>query len=121
MIHISINNSLNLLTVSYRQHVTLTELQQLRPQIEALLQQLQPGFQLLTDLSGLDSMDYACAEEIGQLMNLWRAKGLGKVVRIISDPKKDIGFKVLSYFHYGHDVPVATCETVAEAMEHLSA
>ena len=35
------------------------------------------------------------------------------------DPRKDIGFKVMSLFHYGHDVPIVTCETLDEAQKKL--
>jgi hypothetical protein len=115
----TINPKLNLLAMSYGQHVTPKELQQQRPQIEQLLEQLQPGFCILTDLSGLDRMDYACAPQIEHNMDLCRRKGVGKVVRVISDPHKDIGFRVMSYFHYGHGVPITTHETVAEAMADL--
>ena len=119
MFKTTINTNLNLLAMSFSQHVTALELQKHRSQSEALVQQLQPGFCILTDLSSLDSMDFACATAIEHIMDLCRAKGVGKVVRIIPDPKKDIGFKKMSYFHYGHHVPIATCETVAEAMERL--
>jgi anti-anti-sigma regulatory factor len=112
----TINPKLNLLTMSFGQHVTPKECQELRPQIEQLLEQLQPGFCILTDLSGLDRMDYACAPQIEQVMDVCRRKGVGKVVRVISDPRKDIGFRVMSYFHYGHGVPITTHECVAEAM-----
>ena len=115
----TINPKLNLLTMSYGQHVTPKELQQQRPQIEQLLEQLQPGFCILTDLSGLDRMDYACAPQIEQVMDLCRRKGVGKVVRIISDTHKDIRFRVMSYFHYGHGIPITTHETIAEAMADL--
>ena len=41
------------------------------------------------------------------------------MVRIVPDPKKDIGFQVMSYFHYGPDVNIVTCENMDEAMRAL--
>jgi anti-anti-sigma regulatory factor len=120
MIHTALIAKLNLLAVSYSQHVTVAELEQFRPQIEAMLNQLPPGFQLLADLTGLDTMDYDCATEIAKAMDLCHAHGVRKVVRVVPDPRKDIGLRVMSYFHYGHNVPVITCETVAEALDHLA-
>jgi hypothetical protein len=119
MFLLTVNPKLNLLTMSFGQHVTPAELRKQRPLAEQLLQQLQPGFCILTDLSGLDEMDYDCATGIEQMMDLFQRKGVGKVVRVIADPRKDIGFRVMSYFHYGQGVPITTHETVAEAMEAL--
>jgi anti-anti-sigma regulatory factor len=115
----TVNPKLNLLTMSFGQHVTPKECQQQNSKIEQLLQQLQTGFCILTDLSGLEEMDFACARHIEQMMDLCRRKGVGKVVRVISDPRKDIGFRVMSYFHYAPTVPITTHQTVAEAMEQL--
>ena len=65
-------------------------------------------------------MDYACADEIRSFMELVRGKGVSEVVRVIPEPSKDIGFTLMSYFHYGHDVPFLTCETLEEAEKKLS-
>lgn len=110
----------NLVLVTFRGHVDLPEARQSRHEVAAAVEGMARGFRLLTDLSELDSMDYACAKEIEASMDLFRAKGVAKVVRVVPDPHKDIGFKVMSYFHYGKDVPILTCETRAEALEKLA-
>ena len=92
-----------------------------RPKLVAALATVRPGFRLLTDLSELAEMKYACAKEIEAMMDLVRKKGVAEVVRVIPDPHKDIGFKVMSFFHYGRAVPVLTCDTRAEALEKLAA
>ena len=74
---------------------------------------------MVTDLSGLQSMDYEAAPEISQLMDTFNAKGVAMVVRVIPDSRKDIGFKMLSYFHYGPKVHIITCQTIAEAKTAL--
>ncbi len=74
-------------------------------EIEAALARMQPDFRVLTDLSGLASMDIACAEAIRQIMDLCQDKGVAEIVRIIPDPQKDIGLQLMSHFHYARDVP----------------
>jgi hypothetical protein len=113
--------SRNLLLVIYREHVSCAEARQCREEVVRVLATIPPGFRLLTDLSGLDAMEYACAPEIQAMMDLFRQQGVTEVVRVVPDPKKDIGFTVMSYFHHARDTPVLTCETRAEALEKLSA
>ncbi|HUJ08980.1 MAG TPA: hypothetical protein VL171_03065 [Verrucomicrobiae bacterium] len=110
----------NLLLMTFREDVGPAELAQGRAQVTAALEALQPGFWLLTDLSGLDSMDYACAPEIEATMDLMRKKGITEVVRVVPDPHKDIGFNVMSHFHYDRKTRVLTVDSLAEALEKLS-
>jgi hypothetical protein len=111
----------NLLLMTYREHVGPAELAQGRAQVVVALEAMKPGFRLLTDLSGLDSMEYACAPEIEIMMDLFRKKGVAEVVRVVPDSKKDIGFAVMSYFHYERETLVLTFDSRAEALEKLSA
>jgi len=77
------------------------------------------GFRLLTDLGGLESMEYSCAPLIDKVMDLIDCAGVAEVVRIVPDPRKGIGFQVMSMFHYRPEVGVVTVETVAEAERAL--
>jgi len=121
MFEVEADPARNLMVMTFRKHVGPAELAQGRAHVTAALEALQPGFRLLTDLSGLDSMDYACAPEIEATMDLLRKKGVAEVVRVVPDPRKDIGFAVMSKFHYGHKTPVLTFDSRAEALEKLSA
>jgi hypothetical protein len=47
-------------------------------------------------------------------------KGVALVVRVVPDPTKDIGFNILSLFHYPHRPPAVTCKTMVEAARLLS-
>jgi hypothetical protein len=40
-------------------------------------------------------------------------------VRVIPDPHRDIGLKIMSIFHYAGDVQIITCQSLAEAEEIL--
>ena len=121
MIKVETDKPRNLVVVTYRGHVNRAEAQQKLLKVIAALEGMEPGFRLLTDFSELESMDYACAPEIEATMDLLRKKGVAEVVRVVPDPRKDIGFAVMSQFHYGHKTPVLTVDSRAEALQKLSA
>ena len=109
-----------LLTIRYAGHVDAAETAQLANEFPRLLAEMPPGFRLLTDLRELESMDYACAAHIKQVMDLSNEHGVTEVVRIIPDLRKDIGFKLMSYFHYSGRVAIVTCATLEEARQALA-
>jgi anti-anti-sigma regulatory factor len=80
---------------------------------------LQFGFRLLADLTELEAMDMACAPFIEKAMDLCNQKGASMVVRVIPDPRRDIGLQIMSIFHYRGDVQIFTCETLAQADDLL--
>jgi hypothetical protein len=45
---------------------------------------------------------------------------VGLVVRLIPDPAKDIGFNIISAFHYKNRPPTALCDTMEQAVRLLS-
>jgi hypothetical protein len=42
------------------------------------------------------------------------------VVRVIPDPRKDIGLNMLSLFHYRRGIRIVTCMTLEEATKTLA-
>jgi anti-anti-sigma regulatory factor len=110
-----------LLVIRYSGVVGAEETEKGLEEIRAGLAKLQTGFRLLGDLTELQSMDVACAPFIEKAMDLCNEKGASLVVRVIPDPHRDIGLQIMSIFHYGGDVPIITCETLAEANEILKA
>lgn len=88
--------------------------------LRSLLIDVQPGFRLLADLSGLVSMPTSVAPHIGEVMDLCAEKGVALVVRLLPpDPSKDIGLAIMSKFHYPPHVSIVTCGTMEEAMQLL--
>jgi anti-anti-sigma regulatory factor len=120
MIQMKHDKALNLFKIIFSQKVDHAEAKEYREKIEAMSPDLQPGFRVFVDLSQLEQMDSACASEIRAVMDLFQKIGVSKIVRVIPDPHKDIGFKLMSKFHYGHDVPILTCETLEEGLEKLA-
>jgi hypothetical protein len=120
MFQVEADPAKNLLKISFSQHVGPEEAKSSVEKVKALLADLQPGFRLLTDLSGLESMDVACAAYLRRTMDWCNRKGVERVVRIIPDPHKDIGLNIMSLFHYRHGIPIVTCGTLEEAMAALT-
>jgi hypothetical protein len=119
MFQVESDKTKNLLRMAFSQRVTPDETRRWREQLGVLVAELQPGFRLLSDLSGLEIMEPDCAPEIEFGMDLCNKAGISKVVRIIPDPRKDIGLSIMSVFHYRRGVRIVTCETLAEALKVL--
>jgi anti-anti-sigma regulatory factor len=119
MYQVGVDKSKNLLKITYAQHVGAEDTKRVEEAIPPLMDDVQPGFRLLTDLSSLESMDLACVPYIRRMMDLCNKKGVELVVRVIPDPQKDIGLNILSLFHYRRRVRIVTCPTLEEAMKAL--
>jgi len=113
------NKAKELLFLSYIEHVTVTDLRRGHDELLALLAELPAGFKMLVDLSLLESMDLGCVEELGKMMERLDQHGMKQVVRVIPDPSKDIGFKILEAFHYPHRPRTVNCQTMIEAEKLL--
>ena len=121
MILCKVDESGTVLTMSYSQHIGVLEMRRCLGTVRDLMGQLKPGFLLLTDLSNLESMEASCAPELGAIMDLCSAKGMLSVVQVIPDPKKDIGFDLISRFHHDPPVKTQTHQSLAEAIKSLHA
>lgn len=108
-----------LLKIRVCDRVAAEEVRRCAEAVRLLLPGLQRGFTLLTDLTGLEAMDLDCVAPLKTVMDLCRQAGVGLVVRVIPDPHKDIGFNILSVFHYPRRVKIVTCETLEEAQKAL--
>ena len=105
----------------FRGRVTASEVQQHAELFRITLQELGPGFRLLTDLTGLEEMEIDSVREVTRLMDESLKQGVKEVVRVIPEPDKDIGFHLLSMTHYRGRVPVTTCASLEEARRVLGA
>jgi len=110
------NKVKRLLHLSYIGHVRKEDLCRSRDEFALLLAELPAGFRLLTDLSHLERMDLACGKEIAWLMEACDHQGISAVARVVPEPEKDIGFKILTAFHYHRQVKVFTCASLEEAL-----
>jgi anti-anti-sigma regulatory factor len=120
MFETGFDKSKNLMHVGFSGHVTADEAKKCTEELAILVAETKPGFRLLTDMTGLEKMDTACIPFIRESMDLFNKHGVGTVVRIIPNPHKDIGFSILSLFHYRHDLHIITCKTLEEATKVLA-
>jgi hypothetical protein len=88
--------------------------------VRKLLEGVEPGLRSFTDLSGLELMDADCAPIIGAIMDHLGEKQVASIVRVVPDPQKDIGFSLMSKFHYDREVRQMTFESLADALHHLA-
>lgn len=113
------NPARQLLHLRYFGHIKPAELKRSRAELQTLIAGLPPEMRVLADFSQLDSMSVDCAGEIGSVMELMDQHGVGLIVRVIPDPRKDIGLNILTLFHYKHRPKVATCANLIEAAKLL--
>jgi anti-anti-sigma regulatory factor len=120
MFEVILEKPANLLKVSYAGRVGAEEARRCADRIHSLLSELQLGFRMLMDLRALEAMDLACVPYIEKVMDSCDDAGIRMVVRIIPDPRKDIGLNIMSLFHYQPGVRIVTCQTFEEAQAALA-
>ena len=121
MYAVELDRSKRLLVISAAQKVTAEEAKMVAQRIRDLLRDITPGFRVLADFRGLESMDSAAARHIAEIMDALAEKEVASVTRVMPDPRKDIGLNILSQFHYGANVKIETFETLADALQNIAA
>jgi anti-anti-sigma regulatory factor len=119
MYSVEIDRSKRLLVISALRQVTAEQAKLAAQQVRELLRDVAPGFRVLADFRWLESMDSAAARHVADIMDTLTEKGVTSVTRVMPDPHKDIGLNILSQFHYGLEIPIATFETLADALQSL--
>jgi len=117
---VEINLPRRLLKMTYTQDVGPEEASCCIEEVRMLLADMPSGFRLLTDFTRLESMDTSCSLYMEQIMDLCDQHGVAMVVRVVADSQKDIGFNIMSLFHYARDIPIVTCGTLDEAEKVLA-
>ena len=120
MYSVEIDRSKRLLVIAALQRVTAEQAKVAAERVRELLQDIAPGFRVLADFRWLDSMDSAAARHIAEIMDTLAEKGVASVSRVIPDPHKDIGLNILSQFHYGPKIQIATFQTLADALQSMA-
>ena len=100
--------------------VTAEQAKLVTKQVRDLLRDVAPGFRVLADFRWLESMDSAAAHHVAEIMDALAEKRVASVTRVMPDPHKDIGLNILSQFHYGPEIQLATFETLADAIQSLT-
>jgi anti-anti-sigma regulatory factor len=119
MYSVEFDRSKQLLVISAAGEVTKEDVATVALRVREMMKEVTPGFRVLTDFRWLDRMEPAAAKHIAEIMDAVAGKEVGMVVRVIPDPHKDIGLNILSQFHYGPEIKLATFESLAEALSAL--
>ena len=121
MYAVELDRSKRLLVISAGQRVTAEQAKLAAQRVRELLHDVVPGFRVLADYRWLDSMDPAAARHIAEIMDAIAERRAVSVTRVIPDPHKDIGLNILSQFHYGPEIEIATFQTLADALQSITA
>ena len=119
MIHLHYDEKYNAVIIEFVGKIDKEQGERYFLDLPGILPEKGKDFKLLVDLSCVESMDLEIQEFVVKAMDLFNARGVTKVVRIIPDPAKDIGLNILSIFHYDKRVKIFTVESREEAMERL--
>ncbi len=121
MYAVELDQSKRLLVISAARRVTAEQIKAVAQRVRELVQDIAPGFRVLVDFRWLDLMDSAAAPHLAEIMEALTEKGVAYVARVMPDPHKDIGLNILSQFHYGPQIQIATFATLADALQSVAA
>jgi hypothetical protein len=119
MYSVESDRSKRLLVISAAGRVTKKEVETAALRVREMMKEITPGFRVLTDFRWLDRMEPAATAHLAEIMDALAEKEVAAVVRVVPDPHKDIGLNILSQFHYGPQIKLATFESLAEALSAL--
>jgi anti-anti-sigma regulatory factor len=120
MYAVELDQSKRLLVISATRGVTAEQVKAVAQRVRELLQDIAPGFSVLVDFRWLDLMESAAAPHLAEIMEILTEKGVASVARVMPDPHKDIGLNILSQFHYGPQIQIATFATLADAVQSVA-
>jgi anti-anti-sigma regulatory factor len=121
MYAVELDQSKRLLGISAMRRVTAEQVKAVAQRVNEFLQDIAPGFRVLVDFRWLDIMDSAAAPHLAEIMEALTEKGVAYIARVMPDPHKDIGLNILSQFHYGPQIQIATFATLADALQSVAA
>lgn len=119
MLTVTIDKRNNKVVIVFKDTVGVADAERLYTEIRRMLPDLKKGFSVVTDLSSLKHMHITSRDFLEKTMDLLNENGVSKVIRIIPDPSKDVGFNIMSLFHYSSEVAIRTCASYQEAEKYL--
>ena len=120
MIRISYDEGHNTVIVEFIGHVDAAQGEECFPDAERAIPRHGKEFQLLVDLSATEHMDPGIKKWIKKSMQLFNASGVARIVRVIPNPAHDVGFNIMTLFHYSPSVQVVTVPSRREAWKRLT-
>lgn len=118
MIEVKVNKKNDLLVLTFKDNVDKKQAEDLFNNVLSLAPRMQKDFKVLSDLSLLTQMHLDAHYHVESLMDMLNQHGVSKVIRIIPDSSIDIGFNIMSLFHYSSDVKIHTYKTFEDAVKY---
>ena len=81
---------------------------------------LPPGSVFWRISGGWSQWTRQAARHVAEIMDVLAERGVVSVTRVMPDPHKDIGLNILSQFHYGPEIQIATFQTLADALQSMA-
>ena len=119
MFSIETDRSKRLLVIGLAGHVNKQDVREAVEEVHKALEDVAPGFRVLTDFRWLESIRPSAAPHIAEMIKAIVDKQVGLVISVVSDPGKHVVLNVLSHFRYGSEVQIVTFEKLADALEKL--
>ena len=88
--------------------------------LEKVLPKHGKGFKLLADFTSVQTMEMNVKAEIEEAMELFDAKWVTDILRVLPDPAMDIGFDIMSKAHYSKKPNIHIFRSRKEANAFLS-
>ncbi len=119
MIKVSYDRKCNALVIEFIGTIDAAQAEHSFLEVRKVLPKQAKGFKLLTDFTLAESMDIKIKESVEKAMDFLNERGVTEILRVIPDPAVDIGFNILSAFHYSKKVAVLTLQSRDEAEARL--
>ncbi|MBU1086703.1 MAG: GGDEF domain-containing protein [Candidatus Omnitrophica bacterium] len=120
MFSIKFDSRNNLLTLEFHSNFDEQQGEILCSRLEKELGKSKHGFIVLSDLSKMDCFDDAASKYIQKMMKICNDHGVSKIFRVVPNKDKDIGFNIMSIFHYSKSVKIYTYESLEEARFYVN-
>ena len=114
-----IDRTHNRMHIMLTDHFTESEAVELLEKCKARIDEINPDYHILCDLTSLETFEYQAKLIYTQVMDLCNATGAKKVIRIFADPMETFGMSIMSTFHYNDDVEIVSTDSFTRALKHL--
>jgi anti-anti-sigma regulatory factor len=119
MVNVGYDRKRNTVIVEFEGNVDAEQAKQFFADLEKVRPKPENDFKLLTDFSLVDTMEFSVKREIEKAMDLFNARGVTEIIRVIPDANMDIGFNLMSAAHYSKQIKVHTLRSRREAEAYL--
>ena len=119
MIKVRYDDQHNTVILEFEGNVDAAQAEGIFTDFEKVLPKPGNGFTLLADFSSVQNMELPVKRQVEKAMELFSARGVTEILRVLPDPDMDIGFNIMSRSHYRPKARILTLRSREEAMARL--